>query len=265
MYLNSQNIIIPQPTIDRDIAPAPLKLVPIFDLLRHPVRASLVANIRDDAENFSRPVALSDVAEHFYIKAPGTDFYLPGKLAQCSGAMEKIILHQYSENNSASPNRTGAEYCNISFYQQNQVPSPSHAPGPFNHHIDMMVAAALEQGFVEYIDRYIVPDCLPTWFFDFALDMDPGELRTRAKNEPDYVGEFIRARGPGRQFNALDIVHFGNTTPHALDNPVRVTPRTMMIVSFTQKPPAAAAEFTHHTLAEADRRHRRLYESPAPM
>jgi hypothetical protein len=260
MGFKSQDIIIPQPRPPIAAEAHPLKLVPIFDLLRRSRQAVRVANIKDEAEIFSRPVLPGncDVAMHVVVKAPGTDFYLPADLGQFLRPLQEMSSYQYSEKNKGSPNRTGLEYCSISIYQQNQEPLSSHEPGPYNEHIDMNMIDAINTGGTEYIDRYVLSNRSGTWFYKFNLRMDDVEERKRAAADPGYVGAFIRARGlPARQFDDFDLIHFDNARPHALHNPRQAGARTLLVGSFSCSP-IDPGSFCNPALSRAYRRQQAL-------
>lgn len=259
----SQTIIIPQPRSLVGVKTEPFSLVPLFDLLRDSRPATRVANFKDDAQNFSKPIAFKegDIAMHVVIKAPGTDFYIPPKLAQFVRPVEEMISYQYGEANQKSINQTGQEYCNVSVYQKPHKRLHDREIGAYNQHIDMNLADVVAAGcVVEYIDRYVASDRSGTHFCDFPLDVDPEDVKARASSEPDYIGQFIRATGrPLRQAQNFDLMHFDNARGHALDNPAEDSDRTLLVMSFSRKP-IDPAHFNNPMLSEVY-----LQRNPAPQ
>jgi hypothetical protein len=253
--LNWNNaLILPLPPIDPMAGQAKV-LTSAFNTLRRSTRATFVSEIADK-EQFSQVISssvsisyesadppLSRAAELF-LKAPGSDFYLPSELAQFELALRAIIHHQYNSGKTRLENRSGQEFCKIYFAQGNvtrewAIKNDSLSSTP---HMDLNPDMTTELGGAIIADRYIVYDGLPTQFFDFDLKISRNLARRRSLGAMHWTDMMERdaQRAVSKTFAPYSIVHFDDTTIHQAAIPNITTPRTFLTVTFSRRIPDEA-------------------------
>jgi hypothetical protein len=227
-------------------APAPVEpqgeresvIAPAFNLLSSTMRAAAIGSVAWDAKNFSLDVDVKAPGAHipnsFFIKAPGTDFYLPSVLDQFEGAVRGIIDNHYDPRNDRPINRDGNEYCRMTLVQTVFEPEEKFPPGPVHHHVDQLIPAVVSNSWIFLTDRYIVSDIaeISTAFYDYDFNLE--QESPDYKNADAWFAKLIADKaGPPRQFEPYDIVHFSSATPHARVSPVDPVFRTVITVTFT--------------------------------
>lgn len=158
-----------------------------------------------------------------YIKAPGTDFYIPPEYAQFVPALEKIIKHFYNKYSDD-------EYCFINIVQKTVQPDPSDTRTHIFAHRDSFAGSVNAENQI----TYIVASSLPTGFATRAYTDD--EIR-QIKTSADFnAAEQEILNDPKFRYKSAapagTIVTFDSTTGHAQENPTIPTERGVLIAAF---------------------------------
>lgn len=214
-----------------------------FNLLGTAKRASVIASLdADEAHEFSKPVTGGGVWHadegyaSVYVKAPGTDIYLPQELSQFEPAMRKIIEHNYTSGQTGVENRDGSEWAHLIVSQRIEHPVDHANAGVAERHLDMNVHEVVERGGWFKDERYVISDTpkMGTIFFDADTGLKEEDLLPLGKDHWDgrLKSIFDGMTDVARKCRPYDIAHFNSTTPHARENPAEPVRRTFLTLGF---------------------------------
>jgi hypothetical protein len=218
---------IPMPDIHSDLPG--LQRTASDDLVRSG-SAESVGQIENKA-GFSAPLQTpSNGLVNFFVKAPGTGFYVPPAYAQFVPPLNQMIAHYYSKQGDDG-------YCCLGVFQGIVSPKEGARRPYMEAHKDFIVQDDNGMpGKQIILDQrtYIVSDCLPTGFSDATLSADDVK-KIRTVEIPDkLLGEILNR--PGTEYKPTEphmIMVFDSKVAHALANPEEPTHRTVLTAIFS--------------------------------
>lgn len=213
-----------------------------FNLLGVSKRASLAGRLGiEDAAHFSAPVEAGGVWDRergfasLYLKAPGTDIYLPRELEQFAPAISQIIHYNYTSGQTGAANRDGSEWAHLIVTQRMEQVLTAEDRS-FDIHLDMRPNDVIERGAWFNDERYVISDTprMGTIFYDTDTGLVPDDLipQSDAFWENKLKEIFESKSSSARKFQPYDIAHFNSTTPHSRECPDDVVCRTFLTLGF---------------------------------
>lgn len=217
-------IFIPRPSLPT--GKAARSYMTSFNQLADSPPPADVAPIKD-MEAFTRSLGLPEDAEkvELFIKAPGTGFYIPPKLAQFTPEIRNMIAYYYNRHNDDG-------YCAFAVHQA--IMKPKTGAGAFyDAHKDITLSRIRNEGRAPHAFGFAASDTLMTGFSDYKLSTDD-LAKIHASDDPDETMHDI-LNGPNVVYKGRKpgmITAFETNAVHAFANPPTPTQRTVILSAF---------------------------------